>query len=64
MIRIQHIHDENKGKFVLDAFICTKITNENITKAKDELMRLVEEEFNLALEERLSNHSIPVGKVI
>ena len=63
MIRIQHIHDGDKSKFILDTYINVKLTDENIMSAKDELMRIVEEEFNLALEEKLSKGSIPVRKV-
>ena len=63
MIRIQHIHDENKSKFILDTYINVKLTNTSIMAAKDELMRLVEDEFNKALEEKLSGKSIPVRNV-
>ena len=63
MIRIQHIHDGEKSKFILDANISVKLSDENLMLAKDTLLRIVEEEFNFALEDKLSKGSIPVRKV-
>lgn len=63
MIRIQHIHNENTSKFILDAYINIKLTDEHIMVAKDELMIIVEDEFNKALEEKLSDVSIKVNKI-